>query len=163
MDELKMIQNGTQAVTLPSWFTRLPSEIGTPQAGSPKAAEWLTLFSVHFVLVLIPKWTWQDSDSPRAQTLIKIIANLISILNISLSHSLNHDSIHMLNDLLVLHRQNLLNNWSSSITPKPTIHFAQHLPEMIKLYGPPSVFATWSGERINQLMTLMPKNKNPSK
>ena len=59
-EELKILQEGTNSIKFPSWISRLPRNIGLPAAGTPKAAEWLVLYTIHVVLVLIPRWKWNS-------------------------------------------------------------------------------------------------------
>ena len=45
--------------------------------------------------------------------------------------------------------------------PKPKIHYAQHMSDMIKEFGPAFVFACWAGERLNHILTQIQTNLNP--
>ena len=162
--ELELLQKGCSDIIVPSWVTRLPKTVGMPSAGSPKAAEWLILYTVHFVLVLIPYWSWsQDPDPLHAEKLLKVTSNLIGIINIVMSHTITNIQLEYLDQALVDYRVDLLENWGYHIQSKPLLHCAQHMTEVIKLYGPPSVFSTWAGERLNHVLTFIKKNQNPSK
>jgi len=86
--ELQLIQIGTNLVVTPSWLTRTPLTVGMPSAGTPKASEWLILITIHFVLVLIPLWVWDEQPSPRNKTLLYTTSRLISIMNMVMSHKL---------------------------------------------------------------------------
>jgi hypothetical protein len=163
IEELWSLQKKIQEVTIPSWVTRLPNNIGTASAGTPKAAEWLILYTVHFVLILIPKWhEMQSMELSREKKLLKTTTLLISIINYVMSHSIPQATLQKLDTALLEYRESLLKYWGQTKNPKPTLHYAQHITEIIRRFGPPSIFSTWSGERINHMMTEITKNKNKS-
>ena len=122
-------------------------------AGSPKAAEWLILYTVHMVLILIPKWHSLGRNPTNSQTKkLKTVATLTSIINCVMNHKLTEDDIKYLDKELINYQTYLQEYWGREITPKPTIHIAQHITDIIVQYGPPSIYSTWAGERINGMM-----------
>ncbi|CAH7688108.1 hypothetical protein PPACK8108_LOCUS23019 [Phakopsora pachyrhizi] len=94
-NDLILIHHKINEVTVPSWVTCLPKNIGLASAGTPKAAEWLVLYL----------------------------------------------------DRLKSYRINLRDYWVTDIQPKPTLHIAKHMEDIIRLFGTPSVYLAWSGER----------------
>ena len=134
-----------------------------PSSGTPKAAEWLVLYTIHIVLVLIPKWKWSSSEDTGSSILLATNSKLIGIIKLAISHQIKHESLQKIDQTIVNYRQDLIKYWGDQIKSKPTLHFSQHLTDIIRLYGPPSIFSFWSGERVNHIMTLIKKNKNSQK
>lgn len=161
IEELVLLHSKVEDVIVPSWVTRLPKDVGTAAAGTPKAAEWLNLFLVHFVLIVIPHWTKVKSE--REKRLISTTVNLINTIRFFMSHSISKDNLTEATETLKTYRQNLKDYWGIAIQPKPTLHIAQHFEDVIKRFGPPSVYSAWAGERIIHLMTKIKKNKQSSK
>ena len=159
-EELELLQLAGKSVKVPSWLTRLPKSVGMPAAGTPKAAEWLILYTIHIVLVLIPKWKLDSENQLRESALISTTSKLIRIINLVMSQKIDTEGMNQLDQLIVDYRKSLSTHWGLGIEPKPTLHYSHHMSELIKLYGPPSVFSCWSGERLNHILTLVKKNKN---
>lgn len=159
-EELHILQISTKRVETPSWLTRIPKTVGMPSAGTPKAAEWLILITVDFVLALLPAWVWDDNPTARNQTLISTTSLLISAINMVMSHKLSASQLGDIDQTLEEYCKSLQTNWGPLITPKPTLHNTQHMTEMIKLYGPPSITSCWPGERLIHLITLIQTNLN---
>ena len=157
-----MLQKQTETVVTPSWLTRLPKTVGMPAAGNPKAADLLILVSVYFVLLLIPQWTWNPTQTHRIKTLNLSTKKIIQIINIVMAHSINVEDLRKLETTLVEYRKELLERWGKDIRPKPKIHYAQHMSDLVKDYGPPSIFSCWPGERFIGEITIISKNPNPS-
>ena len=76
-----------------------------------------------------------------------------------MSHSIPHAALQKIDVALLEYRECLLTFWGQEKKSKPTLHYALHITEIIKQFGPPSIFSTWGGERINHIMTEITKNK----
>ena len=101
-EEVWLLQRKGREIVTPSWMTCLPKEVGMPSAGFPKAAEWLILYTVHMVLILIPKWHSLGRNPTNAQTKkLKTVATLTSIINCVMNHKLTEDDIKYLDKELI--------------------------------------------------------------
>ncbi|KAJ3885411.1 hypothetical protein GG344DRAFT_82742 [Lentinula edodes] len=99
---LQKIQQAVREIITPSWVNRPPEEIGLKRAGTLKADNWRTLFSIHLPLALISIW---DEDSPlRADN----ASEMASVLQTSMH--LTCASIAMTSNTLSPERRNLFRN-----------------------------------------------------
>lgn len=159
--ELEIIHKCIKTTCVPSWLTRVPHQIGMARCGTPKAAEWLTLYSIYMVVSLIPHLHNSEPNSTLAK-LHKAILLATQIINIAFSRALKHQDLEAYSKLLLDYRTHLRVEWPA-IQSKPNIHYAQHIPEQARRYGPPSYTASWCGERTIGTLVQTPKNKHQSK
>lgn len=159
--ELSLIHTSIFDAKVPTWLTRVPSKIGMPTCGTPKAAEWLILYTVYLVFSLVPSLRGAEPQSNSHKIYHAMILE-IQIINISVSRVLSENDIEDLASLLAQYRHHLQDAWSS-IKSKPNLHYAQHLPQQCRLFGPPSYTAAWPGERVIGNLVKRPKNPSPGK
>ncbi|CAH7681792.1 hypothetical protein PPACK8108_LOCUS14443 [Phakopsora pachyrhizi] len=132
-DELILIHHKINEVTVPSWVTRLPKDIGMASAGTPKAAEWRVLYLVYFHFIMIPHWVQINNE--REKKLIETSINLIITIKIFMAHSITEEELTTAKERLKSYRINLRDYWGT----------AQHMEDIIRLFGTPSVYLAWSG------------------
>lgn len=154
--ELQLIHQSIRETIIPSWMTRVPRQIGMASAGSPKAAEWLALYTVFMVLSLIP-YHHNTEENSSSWKIHRSICLATEIINLALSRVMSPDNIHQLDELLVKYRTHLQLAWPD-IKSKPNIHYAQHLSKQIRLFGPASYTSAWCGERMIGTLVSTPKN-----
>ena len=147
----------TESVVTPSWLTILPKTVGMPAAGNPKAAECLILVSVDFVLLLMPQLTWNPIQTHRIKTLNLSTKKIIQIINTVMDQYINVEDLSKLGTTLVEYQKELLERWGKDIRPKPKIHYTQTMSDLVKVYGPPSIFSFWPGKSIIGDIALISK------
>lgn len=158
--ELSILHQCIKTTKVPSWLTRVPTQIGMARCGTPKAAEWLTLYSIYMVLSLIPYLDNSEPNSASAK-IHKAICSATQIVNISTSRVVKEQDLQMYSHLLVDYRTHLQKSWPA-IRSKQNLHYAQHLPEQCRRYGPLPITSSWFGERTIGTLVQTPKNKNQS-
>lgn len=138
-------------------MTRVPRKIGMASSGTPKATEWLTLYTVYMVLSTIP--LLYNSTDPHQKLICNSIIQAAEITNLALSRTFSPEDGDTLASKLKIFRDNLQYHWPT-VTVKPNFHIAQHLPQIATLFGPPTYTACWVGERMNGRLIKVPKNRH---
>ena len=154
--ELQLIHSCIENTTVPSWLTRIPHKFGSASCGTPKAAEWIILYTLYMVILIIPYHHNAEKDSDSAK-IHRAVILLIQIVNITTSRVLNEQDIKTLGALLHAYRQHLRAAWPN-IKSKPNLHYAQHIPAQVHRFGPPAYLAVWAGERMIGTFVQTPKN-----
>jgi hypothetical protein len=131
-----------------------------PSAGTPKAAEWHSLYKVFIVLSWIPHFKHGDPASTSAKILASLL-QLIQIGNICTQRSFQQGDGELITALVEEHQATLGGGWPHK-KKKPNLHFAEHIGNISTLLGPPAYTASWSGERIIGALVQTSKNGNPS-
>ncbi|MBW0560923.1 hypothetical protein O181_100638 [Austropuccinia psidii MF-1] len=162
---LKMISE----TIIPSSWTRVPCNMGSPSHGSLKAAEWGLLYKVYIpFLMLIQQMSLdahQSSNTHRkmgqsgelANQLSENTLHLVSARNIATSWTVSIDVANGFSEhwkKFRLSNQHLFTKQKS----KPNHHFADHIPELFQSWGPAQASATWGYERLIEVLAKMPTN-----
>lgn len=155
VSDLVDLQETIQSAVTPTWMTRPPKNVGMKSAGTPKASEWFSLYTVYMVLSTIPDM--YHSEDPNRQAICESIIQACEITNITASRRFSHDDGDQLASTLKNYRTHLQLRWLD-ISVKRNLHFAQHIPKITRLFGPPSYTAGWVGERMNGVLIKVPKN-----
>ena len=125
-------------------------------AGTPKAAEWHSLFKVYIVLAWVPHFHGGEAESTSAKILASLL-QLIQIGNICTSRSFQREDSKTIGALVDAYQTTLGEGWPH-IKKKPNLHFAEHIGEISTRLGPPAYTASWSGERIIDSLVRTAKN-----
>jgi hypothetical protein len=154
--ELQLIHSCIENTTVPSWLTRVPHKFGTASCGTPKAAEWIILYTLYMVISIVPYHHNAEKDSDSAK-IHRAVILIIQIVNITTSRVLKEQDIKTLGALLHAYRQHLQAAWPH-MKSKPNLHYAQHIPAQVHRFGPPAYLAVWAGERMIGTFVQTPKN-----
>jgi hypothetical protein len=137
--ELDVVRRTVLHTIIPSWIDRVPQNLGSASHGLLKAAEWLILYKVYYIIALIPLWTRpaataeernQFASLLESTTLIAKIAHFLTLPKI------NPKDLDELDDLLLNYRKCLQKYWPSEPS-LPNLHLTQHYPVVIRRFGPP--------------------------
>ncbi|MBW0512780.1 hypothetical protein O181_052495 [Austropuccinia psidii MF-1] len=64
-EELQLVQFFSTKIMAQSSITRIPMTFGMASAGTPKAAEWLVVFTIYLPLILLPHWKRVETKKPH--------------------------------------------------------------------------------------------------
>ncbi|MBW0525501.1 hypothetical protein O181_065216 [Austropuccinia psidii MF-1] len=147
--------------------------MGPPSHGSLKATGWSLLYKVYIpFLILSQQISLDEFHSPNTQRkmgksedlgneLTKNTFHLISAINISTSSTVSMNVATAFAEnwkKFCLSNQHLFSKQKS----KPNHHFADHIPELFKCWGPAQALATWGYEHLIGVFAKMPKNNKIS-
>ena len=124
-----------------------------PAAGNPKAAELLILVSVYFVLLLIPQWTWNPTQTHRIKTLNSSTKKIIQIINTVIAHSINVEDLRKLETTLVEYQKELLSIGGRISDQNPKIITPNTCQICLKIMDLPQYFL--AGQVRDSLVRLL--------
>ena len=156
LDTLKKIRACIADVGLPSWMDRPPVNLGEKSHGKLKADGWYVLFAVILPLALVENWTLPSSGEHEA-LLLENFYSLVLCTHIVCSYSTT-------NALADAFRANYINYRRSSheLFPNspdvPNHHFAMHIRDQLKFWGPLMMVSEFAGERMNGLLQRIKTN-----
>jgi hypothetical protein len=162
-EELDVVRQTVLHTIVPFWIDCVPSNLGSASHGSLKAAEWLILYKVYYIIVLIPLWTRpaattdernQVASLLESTTLIAKIAHFLTLPKINPKH------LDKLDDLLLSYCKCLQKYWPAEPS-RPNLHLTQHYSAVIRRFGPPQSTAAWAQERVNGILQKLPTNHHP--
>ncbi|MBW0478864.1 hypothetical protein O181_018579 [Austropuccinia psidii MF-1] len=149
-----------QGVTMPTGATRLPLNLGAARHGCLKASQWLSLFTLVIPLI-IPRMyiTKRSIDMKSSQAkFLQNTGDLIQCTRIVFAKVCREGHaahfFHAYNRYTLLARE-VFNNPNV----KPNHHYALHIPEQMKLWGPLMGVAEFSGERMIGLLQKVKTNQ----
>ncbi|KAF4616061.1 hypothetical protein D9613_006378 [Agrocybe pediades] len=131
--QLSEIRRCLANAVIPSWMERPPTNLGEKSHGKLKADHWLVLFSVFLPLVL-PK-LWLATAQSRDLLLLENFHDLVICTNIIIAYTATPTSA----DLYLSHYVNYRKSTKKlfpAIPTRPNHHYAMHVPDQIKFWGP---------------------------
>ena len=141
---------------LPSGFSPVPREVGSPSAGKLTADQWRTFCTVHLVVSLVRLWGSGSTGSRRSQILDNFL-HLVAFTNLLHMRTLTPERIKSIENENLIYLEGLRKLYPShSLVPKH--HMALHLPEMLRDFGPVHAWRTFAFERLNQIFQNVPTN-----
>ncbi|MBW0530694.1 hypothetical protein O181_070409 [Austropuccinia psidii MF-1] len=155
---------------MPSSWTRVLFQMGSPSHCSLKDAEWALLDKVYIpFLILSLQVSLDEHNSPNTQRkmgqseeLANELANndlhLISVINIATSWTVSMDDATAFSEnwkKFCLSNHHLFPKRKS----KPNNHFANHFPELFQCWDPAKPSATWCYERLIGVFAKIPTNE----
>ncbi len=155
--QLQVIRNCIQNVSLPTWVSRPPGNLGKASHGKLKAQEFLTLFTVIFPLVIPELWHF-PSASEMERKHFQCFSSLVIATNIICSFKTSSADADMYTHYYVRYReivQQIYAHWPS----KPNHHWAMHNATMLKYWGPLASLSEFAGERLNGMLQKIKTNK----
>jgi hypothetical protein len=154
-EQLEKIRCCIREVSLPTWVSRPPGNLGEKKHGKLKAEELLTLFSVIFPLVL-PELILDDNPT-RQQAMLQSFFDLVEATNVlgsfETSNSAADTFLNYYFDYFVS-----IQNLFPDVDIVPNHHYAFHNSDILKNWGPLASQNEFMGERINGLLQKIKTN-----
>lgn len=143
--ELNIIRTCIQDVSLPTWVSRPPANLGEAKHGKLKAQELLVLFTVIFPLI-IPELWWSQDEIETA--LLKNFHQLTICTNIICSYTTSEAAADEYTGNYIQYRSSMVQLFPHFNTV-PNHHYAMHNGRMLKFWGPLASLSEFPGERMN--------------
>lgn len=135
-----------QQVSLPTWVSRPPGNLGEKKHGKLKAEEFLTLFSVIFPLV-IPEIELDD-DLSRHQAMQQSFFDVVGATNILASFKTSNSAADNFQNYYYDYFVSIQNLFPD-VNTVPNHHYAFHNFNVLRTWGPLASQNEFMGERIN--------------
>ena len=116
-EELDVVRRTILHTTVPSWIDRVPQNLGAASHGSLKAAEWLILYKIYYIIALIPLWNnpgiqrQSDEEKSRISALLESTTLLSTVTHFLTLPKIKPSDLRELEELLVRYRKCLQKNW----------------------------------------------------
>lgn len=156
-EEMKKICSCITEMTLPTWVSRPPIDLGKKSAGHGKltAADFLTLFSAVFPLIL-PEF-WYLSDNPVDTAMLTNFYNLVACTNIVASYTTSDSEAQKFSEHYTAYRTTLPQLFPTYHS-LPKHHYAEHLAALLSYWGPLASLNEFAGERLNGMLQRIKTN-----
>ncbi|MBW0593242.1 hypothetical protein O181_132957, partial [Austropuccinia psidii MF-1] len=152
-EEEEHIKRAISDVKVPAGITKVPFAIGELKTGKLKASEWHSLFSLYLPLAImdIPSVTCYglgQNEGSKAKLLLDNLSSLTICTNILASRCVNEINCNEFIKEYDNHCQTSQQLFMD-ITIVPNHHYALHLADQMKWWGPLLAISEFPGERIN--------------
>lgn len=154
-DQLNRIQAGIADTMLPAHVERPPTNFGEAQHGKLKADHWVTLFTILLPMPLVELWYASESAHDRA--LLQNLQDLVFCTLIVCSFATNNEAADQFDEHYIRYRQSLKELFPHHRS-MPNHHFAMHIGDQLKFWGPLFGLSEFAYERMNGLLQKIKKN-----
>ncbi|MBW0512291.1 hypothetical protein O181_052006 [Austropuccinia psidii MF-1] len=158
-EQIIQFQGLMKEMIMPSGSTKLPFNLGAAKHGRLKAAQWLSLFTL-VIPNIIPEMFINHPTIDMKSNQVKFLqnkGNLVQFTRIGFAKMIREGHAGRFYHAYKRYTDSskaLLNNPKI----KPNNHYALHIPEQIKLWGPLMGVAEFSGERTIGLLQNIQTN-----
>jgi len=142
-EDIDEVRAGISEMIVPTWFELPPANIGQKSHGKLKAVQWLNLHTCPLPPVVVEIWT--RLPSPRRRALLDNFHSLVSATNIVCDYTTSATLADEYTLHIVAYRKSLAELWPDAI-PVPNHHYAMHLGEQMKFWGPPMLLSEFPFE-----------------
>lgn len=152
-------------VVLPSGIDAVPANLGDAQHGKLKAAQWKTIF-IYIIPLVIPELLVLDVDDFKKTSsrslILENIAKLCRCTQISLARKHLEADIQEFESMYNRYNQTSKGLFNDSRV-LPNHHYALHVPEQMRYWGPLMAVSEFPGERVNGILQKTKTNHRTSK
>jgi hypothetical protein len=149
-DNIVFFNKRLKDVVLPTGITRLPKVLGEAKHGTLKAAQWHSLFSYVIPLIIIEMYVLDvdslDKESNRGRILLNIAA-LCQCTNIVCAKEVSEYEADIFEKFYKRYHETSKQVFTN-ISLVPNHHYALHIPDQIRTWGPLNQVAEFAGERL---------------
>lgn len=155
-ERINQVFNNIKEVVVPQGITRVAGNLGATKGGKLKASKWKVLFSIYLPLAFL-NVALDNSDQNTNTTLVENFVALVVCTIILESKSVKIEDRTTLQNEYQIYTNTSKRLWpKASITPNH--HYALHLPEQLKWWGPLTGVSEFGGERMNGLLQRIKTN-----
>ncbi|MBW0532051.1 hypothetical protein O181_071766 [Austropuccinia psidii MF-1] len=162
-EEKEHIKRAISDVKVPAGITKVPFAIGEPKTVKLKASECNCLFSFYLLLAImdlssITSYELGQNEEIKAKMLLDNLSSLTICTNILASRCVNeincNEFIKEYDNYCQTSQQLFMD-----ITIVPNHHYALHLADQMKWWGPLLAISEFPGERINGWLQKVNNNE----
>jgi len=162
LDVLNHIRDVIQDMTVPSWFTSVPSNFGAASAGTMKADEWRSLITVYIPIALVSLWgagTSHSSDEvgTHLRAVLDHTMELVCAVYLACARTMTVERAHAYRSHIARYVGDLKKVYPTS-TLRPNHHAAFHIYDYLLLFGPAHSWWCFPFERLIGVLQRLPTN-----
>jgi hypothetical protein len=158
--QLQHIRACITDIILPSWVERPPTNLGEKRHGRLKADNWLVLITVILPMAMVDMW--YQSKVARDLALLRNFEILCFCTHLACSYSTSNAQADLFDHWYRQYRQGIKDLFPD-VKSRPNHHFASHIGDMLKFWGPVIVLCEFAYERINGLLQRIKTNNHRCK
>jgi hypothetical protein len=151
--EMKRIWDCIADIARPTWMEPPPKNLGQPSHGKLKADLWLTLFTIDLLTCLPEIWCSEGQQ----HLLLANFFDLVVCTNIACAFSTSPSRADSFTEHFTRFRsqsQTLFPSYASV----PNFHYAMHIGDLLKFWGPLMAVSEWAYERDNGMLQRVKTN-----
>ena len=158
--EMRQIWSDLARISMPTWVSPVPLDLGSSSHGKLKADQWRTLGITHLPLSLIRLWGLRDGSDLRSQKCRELLDVTISLMSAVVLASSRVTSPSIAAAYLIYMKAYM--QGIKKLFPQykfcPNHHMALHLHEYLCRFGPVHSWWTFPFERIIGMLEHIPTN-----
>ncbi|MBW0523480.1 hypothetical protein O181_063195 [Austropuccinia psidii MF-1] len=160
----KEILSSVLQVLVPSGLTCMPKGLGEARNGKLKASKWHSQFSIYLPLTFVDsivKIEMFYEDLIQHQCLLDNFSSLVQCTNIISSKRVNEEYCQIFEEEYRNYTETSRRIFSN-MEILPNHHYALHILEQMRWWGPLSGASEFAGERLVGILQNFKKNSTPS-
>ena len=155
-DVLKKLRHVIQNTDKPSWMAPVPHNFGAAAAGTPKADEWRSVFTIYLPITLILLFGQLDSSKQQRDVLDHTMLLVCAVL-LACKRTMTSRRIERYRENLRAYIR-LLPLLYPDLSCESIHHMAFHIYDFLKLFGPVHSWWTFPFERLIGQLQRVPTN-----
>ena len=161
---MQRIRDVIKDTVRPSWVSPVPYNFGAAAAGTLKADEWRTMFTIYLPLALVSMWGEGTShntaqDAMKYRRVLDHTMALVSAVILACKRTMTEERASAYRMYVATWVRELTNIYPE-INHRPNNHMAQHIYDFILLFGPVRSWWCFPFERIiGQLQRMHTNHK----
>ena len=152
----KTFHNVIRNTVVPSWVSSVPRNFGTAAAGTPKADEWHTVFTIHLPLCLISLFG-TPSNNPSLYGVLDHTMQLVCAVLLACTRATDLDRMRRYRECLQAYVRELPTLYPG-LDCESIHHMAFHIYDFLELFGPVHSWWAFPFERLIGLLQRLPTN-----
>lgn len=153
--ELMAIRDCISSISLPTWISRPPRNLGQKKHGKLTAMDFLNLFTIILPLILPELWRKKATDINKH--LLQSFYDLVAATNIISSYTTSVEEADTFSNHYIGYRTSLPHLYEN-FHSFPNHHYAMHFPALLKHWGPLASLCEFAGERMNGMLQRIKTN-----
>ncbi|KAI0348810.1 hypothetical protein OH77DRAFT_1379121, partial [Trametes cingulata] len=135
---------------LPSFLGRAPTDVGSAGAGTLSADQWRTFCTINLTISLVRLWSI-SSTTDRHRALLDNFVDLVVAVKHAIARRTSPDRITRY-EISITRYVRGLRALFPDLDLVPNHHFALHLPDFLRRFGPPYSYWAFPFERYIRLL-----------
>lgn len=141
----------------PSWINSVPHNFGTAAAGTPKADEWRTVFTIYLPLCLISLFGTPSSANPHLYQVLNHTMQLVCAILLACTRTTNPGQMRRYREYLQAYISQLPTVYPG-LECESIHHMAFHIYDFLELFGPVHSWWSFPFERLIGQLQRVPTN-----
>ena len=159
-DVFKTFHDVIRDTITPSWIGSVPHNFGAAAAGTPKADEWRTVFTIYLPLCLIFLFGTPSSDNPQLHQVLDHTMQLVCAVLLACTRVTDVNRMRRYRERLQSYIRQLPILYPG-LDCESIHHMAFHIYDFLELFGPVHSWWAFPFERLIGQLQRLPTNHKP--